>query len=539
MKTVITATKLFIAASICCVSCVSSSFDIGGNFIPKDQTFTPHFLSIDLDQVNQKLLDSLSGYSSKNITIGAIRDNEFGLTTRTSAFTLVPLRDTADMGTNPVFKSFYLSLPKDSTSVADRQQQSILQTVNVFELAEKLDNSKIFDINGKVSHGNKLICKSCPIINGTDSLCIDFTEEFGNKYINALKNNFYTDMTLDEYLDEVPGVYLEVAAPSGFGGRINTFSIQMQYDSDYGYLDAGYATLSYSAEWDGERKDTTLLFYCSPTYKFTMDSLFNTYSSGSYPQSCLNLTGNEKYRDKQKPAEEFILLEGGGGVKPCLSAKYLAEKVYSEISDAGYDPDKVSIIRASLSFPFVFPEDYQDMFLFPDVLSPTCRISTDTSAVFWSITDSSDSEEDQGDIDRYTLRYSPDITYHLQQLLKFRKNSQTDKLASGNYDVWFLPMRYEQTTTDTSDDELAQYYQELAYQSYYQSMYGGSYGGSDSYTNYYNYMMMAQYASSSTSTSTEKTLDKDSFYCAKLFGPSNPNIDKRPKLELTFVISND
>ena len=48
------------------------------------------------------------------------------------------------------------------------------------------------------------------------------------------------------------------------------------------------------------------------------------------------------------------------------------------------------------------------------MISPTCLIVTDTTMTFAGITDSSASDEDQGNINRSTCRYTPDISHHIQ-----------------------------------------------------------------------------------------------------------------------------
>ncbi len=107
-------------------------------------------------------------------------------------------------------------------------------------------------------------------------------------------------------------------------------------------------------------------------------------------------------------------------------------------------------------------------------------------------------------------------------------------------------MWYEKTTTtDSQAQEMANYYQQLAYYSYYNQLYGGygsyyggysSYGGYGSYyNNYYNYAAMAQYAYSSATTTTSDTeLDKDRYYRAVLRGPGAEG--RKPKLKVTFAI---
>ena len=164
------------------------------------------------------------------------------------------------------------------------------------------------------------------------------------------------------------------------------------------------------------------------------------------------------------------------------------------------------------------------------------------------LTDSSDSQEDQGDIDRSNLQFSPDITYHLQALLKM----DDEKIDNGNYDIWLLTMADEEVTTASTaqSDEMSEYYQYLAYQNYYNDMYGyGGYGGygyggygyggyGGGYSNYYSYMMAAMYmnANSGSSTSLKTQLDINRFYRFALNGPTASG--RRPELRLVFSVPN-
>ena len=81
------------------------------------------------------------------------------------------------------------------------------------------------------------------------------------------------------------------------------------------------------------------------------------------------------------------------------------------------------------------------------------------------------------------------------------------------------------------------------YASYYQSLYGGGYGYGgygyggygNNYSNYYNYMMLAQMmnASSQQSYSYTTELDKDRYYCAVLCGPDS---DRKPFFRVTYAV---
>ena len=66
--------------------------------------------------------------------------------------------------------------------------------------------------------------------------------------------------------------------------------------------------------------------------------------------------------------------------------------------------------------------------------------------------------------------------------------------------------------------------------------YGGYGYGGYGYNNYYNYMMMAQYAAASaTTTSVSQEMDKDRFYKCVLRGPGSKD-GRTPKLKITYAV---
>ena len=164
------------------------------------------------------------------------------------------------------------------------------------------------------------------------------------------------------------------------------------------------------------------------------------------------------------------------------------------------------------------------------------------------LTDSSSSEENQGERDLSRLSFNPDITYHAQELIGMSEDDRS--LAAGNYDIWLLIMHNDMvTTTSSGNSDLSDYYQYLAYQSYMSNMYGGyggyggyGYGGYGSYgySNYYNYAMLAQmYGQSTTSTSSQTNLDRDRYYYCRLYGPAAADESLRPTLSFTYSIPNE
>ena len=524
------------AAALCCLSCIEINYGVGSDLIPQNQRYKIYTRTIPIENITMEMADSLSGYSNTRITVGAVRDDLFGLTTRTGVITLIPMfQDTLDLGKNQIYKGFHFAAARDTLSSSRADQEHIFQTFRVYELAEPTDVSVNYDCNRPVEHLGENLAKSTVIYNGGDSLSFNFSDEFGKRCLEDLAKNGVGD--IDSYLERFPGIYIEADAPAGNGGRINMFRLQVDYDSKNYYIRGNHASLNFSAEFDGVRKDTTLMFYYGATDFYDLDSLFRTTGNGSFPQYALNLTSQET-EALAGQAGEKLYVEGGGGLKPRITGLELKHLAEDAIREAGGDPATSVINKASVILPFEFPEDYNDMDHWPQVLSPTCRIITELDedgeggmATFMSLSDSSDENANLGDVNRSTLKYSPDITYHVQSLVRIDENDtsdeQTKKLLNGSYDVWFLIMANELIeTTDVSSSST-------------NDLYSYGYGGySDYYSNYYTYAMLAaMYSNANTTTQTETVmLDKDRYYNATLNGPDYPDESLVPQLRITFAI---
>ncbi|MBP5566289.1 MAG: hypothetical protein J6X57_02190 [Bacteroidales bacterium] len=545
--------RWFLAAAatfLCCIGCVSVDNELGGSFLPVNHTYkvvSPAPVEI---PVQMKLADSLSAYSSTRITIGAIRnDEEFGLSTRSSCLTLVPMyMGSLDFGTNPVFQSFHFTAVADSSSVCDLNQHNILQSVYVYELSEQLDTNYRTYCKTEPAHGTKLISTTIPVIGNKDSLSFNFTKEFAERFFTITEEE---SKDINLYTKRFPGIYITTGKPVDRGGRFNMYQLQLQYDSDHGYIKGSAAALKFNSTFkiDGEdvKKDTTCWFYFSATDFYDIDSLLTNSGTGSFPQYCANITGDAS-ASKVGPATDVIYIEGGGGVKPVISAKDIRAKAVQMISANGHDPKKAVINKATITLHYMEPDpEFETMYKVPEILSPTCLIHGTEQGVisYMGLTDASDKNEDQGSIHRAQMTYTPDITYHLQRLLGLEDD--TDKMDGGDYDIWLLVQHNDVTTTTTSGNtEMSEYFNYLAYQSMMSSMYGGGYGyggygyGGYGYSNYYNYAMMAQYYGSSTTSSTSTpTLDRDRYYYCRLYGPDAADPALRPSFSFTYSIPNE
>lgn len=549
------------AALVCAASCVYVDDNLGQNFIPGDQIYEVRTVTFDLDGIRMGYSDSLSAYSSSRITVGAIRDSKFGLTSRSSAFTIVPVVDTIDVGENPRVTQFHFTVSRDTTSVEDEGQTNILQNIYVHRLEHVLDSTYLYtvDLNDKDFIGKETITRGIPVYNGGDSLSFDFSDDFAMEMVKLFQEDPDIQMDLDEYLEKMPGIYIRSDAPATEGGRINMFNCPIEVSDSY-YVTGNYAELKIRSDY-GTRKDvdTSFLFYFGPQERTTDTEQYAFNICDSHPEDRTFLiedTENKTRSILYTATDGKIYVEGGNGLKPVISAVEIKNLLTDHLKEEGLDPDEIIVNKASVILPFdefinSGEYDYSQNYMLPDILSPTCRFSYYSESLdnadgeriryvsYAGLTDASVESENQGDVNLSLSRYSPDISHHVQEVLR----ASDDSLATGRYDIWLLVMVNEVvTSTNEQQQEMSEYYQNLAYASYYNSLYGGygygygygygGYGYNSYYNNYYNYMLAAQYASASAvQEETVAQLDKDRFYRLVINGPAS---ESRPQLTVVY-----
>lgn len=550
--------KVFLAlcltAALVTPGCIKVDNSLGKGLVDKSLLFDTYTAEFPLEEIQLKASETLSGYSDTRITVGAIRDEYFGLTTREAAFNLIPALDTLDLGTNPEAISFTLNFARDTISCADDSQARIFQNLYVTELTKALPTSEDDTRNTQeIPHGTQLITKGLISYNGEGDLTFNFTKEYAQKYVNALvslgkvlKDRDGDTDKFDEFVAKIPGIHLRTDVPEGIGGRINMFDFScLSVSSNYYVRNNNVGVLKVHSTWNGVQKDSTFLVIPGET-EFINESEYLTDNTKFY-QYCFNRTTQSTTAG---PAQEYITVEGGGGLKPVILARELQEKACAAIEAQGGTLDKAVIVKATIVLPFEMPDNYEDLKYYPSVLSPTIETTYETESgvkrpSFAGLTDASISTEDQGDIDRSNLVYKPDITYHLQELL-----TRTDLDTATDADIWLLTIHSEKVANASGSLYDNEYYQNLLYASYYNSLYGGyggysgygygSYGGYGGYgySNYYNYMMLAQMMSASTEQTYSYTteLDKDRYYCAILNGYGSV---RYPLFRITFAIPQD
>ena len=563
-------------------SCVDINEELGENLIPLNQLWDVYIPEAEvLDNIELRTPDSLSAYSSRRITFGAIRD-ELGLSVKGSSFTLVPILKDIYLGEDTEILQFHFSAVRDTLSTVYDDQQRMMQNVFVYSLREPLGSDILYTTSlspgvkpqdaaetneEKFIDRTRFISQGIPVYNGSDSLSFDFSKEFAEEVIDGItkfREGYIAkqDTLLSDYLKLVPGIYLETETPSGYGGRINMFDLALEFDSN-SYISGNFAELKVRADY-GDRKDvdTSFLFIFGPT-DFIQTENFNipkqyAFNGSTNTQSGENLDGIT--------ATDKIYVEGGGGVKPVIKAKgikaLLEKMIKAEEEKAGIaiNPNEIVINKASIVLPYDVKGDWDKLNKYPTILSPTVRLhgkdKDETYVSYAGLTDSSIESENQGDINRSLSLYAPDISHHVQEILKLKptegeSEEEFNKRVDG-YDIWMLIMHEEVTVTTSAGNSNNDYYNSLLYNSYYNNMmydpygygYGYGYGGYGyggygdygyGYGNYYNYMMMASYMNSGSSTSETISvdLDRDRYYDCTLGGPTAEE-SIRPKLKITF-----
>ena len=540
MKSACRKALILAALPFALASCIKTSTEIGKDLIDLSLLYDTYTVEFPIEDIRLRRADDLSGFSDTRITIGAIRDETFGLTTRASAFSLVPAVDTLDIGTDPEFVRFTVHFEADTVSTAQPGQEHIMQNFFVYALTDTL-SSKESGTNRDIPHGTEIVSRGIPVYDGKDSLSFELSPSYGKKYVDVLKRlgpvlkDRSENGTIDrykEYIKEVPGIYIESDVPEGLGGRINLFNLSvLSVSSSYYYRNDNIGMLTVRSTYDGVRKDTSFIFVPGePTFYNEAEYLENNQK---FYQYAFNRTSHEA---PEGVAVDDIRIEGGGGLKPVIPAAPLREKVVRAIQERGGNPSKTVINKASIILPYETSGDETLVDLFPSMISPTIRKeSSDGTISFAGLTDASASSENQGDLDRANMVYSPDITYHMQQMLL-----RTDLDTKDDADIWFLTVHSETVANANGNAEQEAYYQQMMYAMDYNNLYGGGYGGYGGYgyggygygyggyggyggySNYYNMMMYASILNSMNQTtySTTQELDKDRYYRAILNGPA-------------------
>ena len=565
-------------------ACVKVNTDLGQNLALIEHRYQVFCESIPLQDVYSVRPDSTYAFNTYRIAVGAIRDPQFGLTTLSSAFVLVPLDSVLNFGHRPEIKELYLSLTKDTLSIPYGGNSEILQNLRVYALDEETDiNDAGNFMYGGDAHkfrthfaSKPTITDYVPVYGGEDTLNIHFsnskfTENLVEKLIGKATQNDRSEYVYkvdhadslcnSNYLKDFPGIYITCDPPQGNGGRFNLFDLVLDLNTNTYVISGNYAELKFRSTYGGdtEPKDTSFLFMIgagSVPKKATSLPLQEAFIGYEHDDLPATLDGMTPLPDGSGyKADTKLYIQGAAGLIPVVSAGEIRDSLLKRFERHKVtDRSKVIIDKASLYLSFKPMNDYGEMDNYPKILSPMHvsryqirdRKYGTTEMVAYTdfppITDAGVSAEDQGDLDRSNLGYMPDISFHTQHLLKMNEPTEA---ALEKQDIWMFTKASEIIVTQTVSSADSDYYRRMMYYSYLNSMYGGygNYGyGYNSYNSYYSmmyYNSMMNASTEGTTTSVQKLTDFTRFYKAVLCGPKEADELRRPQLVVTYSVPKD
>lgn len=570
-----------LGAILCAPSCVKINNELGQNLIPQEHEYDVFHEEIPLKNIRVMHADSTYGYNTYRIIVGAVNDADFGSIRKSAAFTLIPVDTSLNFGTDPKFESMFLTISRDSLSTPHGANSNLIQKMRIYALDENTDlnNPTEYMYAGDIRkmsqyfQGKEMATDFPVSYSGEDTLCFHFKKSFienlGQRLYSKAKNGVYSinnpdTLSNSSYLKDFPGLFLTCDSPVGQGGRFNLFSLKLALNtSDYSIV-GNYAQLRVNTQYEGrsERTDTSFIFLIGAAAipqdanNLPLQSAFN----GCEHEDLVAIDGMTK-DGKYFLAKEKIYVEGGTGLRPVVSASEIRDSLLKRfaqhnIKESNYD--KIIVDRASLIFNLIDIHDFSKLKEYPQMLSPMhpsrYKIKTTTYGEqltltytdFPPISDASVSAEDPGYLNRSTLCYTPDITFHAQHLIKM-KNPSTSDLET--QDVWMFVKAGESITQEAVSSEESDYYNQMLYYSYLNSMYGGydnyyggygSYGGYG-YNNYNSYYSMMYYysmmnANSGTTTNVQNMIDTGRHYKGILHGPEGSN---PPVLNIVYSVPKD
>lgn len=377
-------TAVLVITAISAASCITVDKSMGSGNIPDDQKLKMETISFNLP-VDLKMADSLQGVSTSYMLIGAINTAEMGLAEFGVAANVVPYSKGLRFGDNPVIISTYIQLVKASTiSIADNQK-GITQDISVYRLKNPLDTLNVYN-NSITSSGYypESLNNNTVTYYGGDTLKIYLNNSYGKELMSATNEELDS---LDLFSKKFGGLYIKSETPpAGLnGGRLNQFS----YGTAYLYL-----KYNFQPTWKTglARKDTTIAM--SLGYKFCVNA--SSYSSQKYETSV---------------AQAVLPIEGMGGIKPYIRMDALKDQIDAWIALKGYDPTKVLVSRATISFPFEAPANLDDLTHYPTNLF-LCNRKNDTisnTTYYYVLNDIKSSGNSKGAINRSLFSYVGEI----------------------------------------------------------------------------------------------------------------------------------
>ncbi|MEG1691990.1 MAG: hypothetical protein RR312_01220 [Bacteroidales bacterium] len=390
-------------------SCITVDKSLGEGYIPEDQTLKVMTAEFRIP-IGLKMEDSLQGMSSEILTIGAIKTTEFGLATFSVAANVCQPAKKFRFGKDPVITQIYVSAAAAKTTVIDDSQKSIPQNFIVYRTNKVIDSTTLYNNSITLADYNPTSLNlSSATYFGGDSIRVYLKNEYGTELLSATEEELDS---INLFIKRFKGLYITCTPPEvGLnGGRVNHFN----------YTSASI-TIKYNFQptWkDGlSRKDTTVLFRVG-------DGV------------CLNTSSYSTSGMATNKLLKELPIEGVAGIKPYIDAQVLKDTLDNWSKRNQYDQTKILIAKASVSFPFEIPQNF-DMTKYPTYLFPTYRTDS-TSHYYYPLMDIGSTGNSLGVINRSLREYQGNISTTIQKMINAVKvNGQ----ISNEYNIWLAPIQ--------------------------------------------------------------------------------------------------
>lgn len=399
------------AISLFSSSCITVDKTLGEKNIPSDNILSLGTARFHLP-LQTKIADSLQALNSSYGYIGAIRTEELGLAQFSCATNFAPQVSDDDYGKDPVVKKIYIAMSLSGNTLVDETQEGITQNFHVYRTNRYVDTTDKYNNTFKTSDYNHTpINQGSTIFTGGDSLNIYLKNSFGEELLKATENQLDSAI---HFVKAFKGLYFTCDAPiaGANGGRLNRFSVSSSFI---------YMTINFEPTWgtDHKRKDTTIVYALGVDY---------AQNISSYESKALQSTAPQEYID----------VEGIGGLKPYINPLTLKDTLDKWMNKMGYDSDKVLISNATYYLPFELPSNIKRVAsYYPQYLFPSNRVVDTTDYYYYPISDVYSSSNSVGIINRSKNWYSGQITKVIQKLISSEK---ADIAAEPEYKMWFFPV---------------------------------------------------------------------------------------------------
>ncbi len=403
-----------VMALILATSCITVDKTLGSENVSDDYVLNLNSATFALP-LQVRLADSLQSLSQSSGYIGAIRTPEFGLATFSFGTNFCPYRVKVNFGKDQIVKSAYIEFSGVSGTIADETQTGIMQRLHAYRMTRVIDEEHLYNNELKdEDYIHTPIDSGGTYYAGTDTLTIRIKHSFAKEILQATK--LERDSS-ERFVKKYKGLLFTCDSPAEgtFGGRVNTVSTSAA---------SLVITVNFQPTWkEGlQRKDTAFRFVLSPDY---------TQSFSTYESATLENAGEQ----------EYIQVEGVGGLKPYLDPLALKDALTQWTISQGLDPKKIIIGKATFYLPYDNPEPLNKLSKFyPSNLFPTHRVLATTSddvsyRSYSPLTDIYTSNNNVGTLNRSLGYYYGDFSSYVQKIMK----TDRDKIAANEeYKIWFM-----------------------------------------------------------------------------------------------------